>query len=315
MENEIMKCIDAGSEYCPCYLSETGSCLTCSRLQGRDVCDCDWTGVCIYNEYIFNGGSKAAPRRDMKCRIVFREEILEDYIVFEVEADKGFVLRCLRPGSYVFMRNSESERFYDVPLSLLAADYAKGTVSVGMRLISAKTRSLNDSGEYVTVRGPYRNGIIGLDGDMRNRKVLIIARGSGVSPAVFAYNLFKRNNAVDILLNDGELEKKLLMYINEDAGPESANIMIRNLDDADERERVSLMLKGKGYDDILVLGSDGFIESFRGLYKEIKESAGIAFSNNAVSCCGEGVCGACARLNKNGRRIPVCKCANREWYG
>ena len=29
-------CIDAGSENCPCLLAESGDCITCSRLKGKD---------------------------------------------------------------------------------------------------------------------------------------------------------------------------------------------------------------------------------------------------------------------------------------
>ncbi|NFG18899.1 sulfide/dihydroorotate dehydrogenase-like FAD/NAD-binding protein, partial [Clostridium botulinum] len=49
MEYEIKDCIDAGSEYCPCHLAETGDCILCSQLSGKKFCDCiNWKGVCIY---------------------------------------------------------------------------------------------------------------------------------------------------------------------------------------------------------------------------------------------------------------------------
>lgn len=344
MEKQIMKCIDTGSEYCPCYLSETGSCLTCSRLQGKDVCDCDWTGVCIYNEFILNGGKKAAPRKEMKCRIISKTAVLEDYIIFEVGVDKGFVIKCLRPGSYVFMRNAQTEHFYDVPLSLLAADYDRGSISVGVRIISAKTISLADSREFVMVRGPYRNGIIGLDPKMRGSKILITARGAGTASAVYGYNLLRENNHIDLLLSNGILEKKLLpKYISEDAERGSGNILIRDIQAAEERDKISLMIKNAGYDNIIVLGSNEFIEDFRKITEEsgadadkninisaeennseetelkseepMSAAGRIAFSNNNVSCCGEGICGACAHINKDGRRIPACKCASRKLLG
>ena len=42
MNINTYKCVDTGSENCPCELAVTGDCLTCSRLQGKDSCDCDW---------------------------------------------------------------------------------------------------------------------------------------------------------------------------------------------------------------------------------------------------------------------------------
>ena len=83
-----MKCIDAGTVNCPCYLAEYGKCLVCSRLGGsgacgtvcsggsglRDAgcgcdgnagtpaaCNCRWQGVCIYNEYLQNGYGAVPP--------------------------------------------------------------------------------------------------------------------------------------------------------------------------------------------------------------------------------------------------------------
>ena len=63
-------CIDAGSENCPCLLAESGDCITCSRLQGKDCCDCNWRGVCIYNEYIQNGKKINNRRESKKTRIL-----------------------------------------------------------------------------------------------------------------------------------------------------------------------------------------------------------------------------------------------------
>lgn len=55
MEQNFYDCIDCGTENCPCYLAATGDCLVCSRLAGKDYCDCNWKGVCIYNEFIQSG--------------------------------------------------------------------------------------------------------------------------------------------------------------------------------------------------------------------------------------------------------------------
>lgn len=64
MEYEIKDCIDAGSEYCPCHLAETGDCILCSQLSGKKFCDCiNWKGVCIYQEFIWNG-KKAKEERE-----------------------------------------------------------------------------------------------------------------------------------------------------------------------------------------------------------------------------------------------------------
>ena len=50
MFKETIDCIDAGSEFCPCHLAESGECILCSQLQGSHFCDClNWKGVFIKN--------------------------------------------------------------------------------------------------------------------------------------------------------------------------------------------------------------------------------------------------------------------------
>jgi hypothetical protein len=66
---KLLNCIDAGTENCPCYLAVTGDCLICSRLQGKDYCDCNWRGVCIYNEFMQGNGKVNNPRRDFEAEI------------------------------------------------------------------------------------------------------------------------------------------------------------------------------------------------------------------------------------------------------
>ena len=63
MIKEAIDCIDAGTEYCPCKLAESGECLICSQCQGECFCDClNWKGVCIYQE-LYNNGNKAKEGR------------------------------------------------------------------------------------------------------------------------------------------------------------------------------------------------------------------------------------------------------------
>lgn len=47
MDYEVIDCIDAGTEFCPCHLAEEGECILCSQLHGKCFCDCvNWKGVC-----------------------------------------------------------------------------------------------------------------------------------------------------------------------------------------------------------------------------------------------------------------------------
>lgn len=346
MQNQTVKCADAASENCPCLLAETGDCLVCSRMRGLNECDCDWTGVCIYNEFILNGKKRALPRAEEKLKIIktgfipdspekavsapepCTEKETGDYkeggfMIMEMDCTRGFALKCLNPGTHIFIRPAEREKYYDTPLSILAADRTAGTLTVCFRIISAKTKALAGcgAGDTVSVRGPFRNGITGLKRNMTGLRVLIAASGAGTVPAVFTSNLISGANRVDLLIDGGHAEKQLIrMYLSESGLSCPAEIHFRDF----SRELCCTddpaALSGYGsaaaffsgrkneYDEIIILGSDSFITFFRAA-AETFTSAHIACSNNAPMSCGEGICGACLCTQENGGRSPRCKCS------
>ena len=73
MDTNTYKCVDAGSENCPCDLAVTGDCLTCSRLLGKDVCDCDWKGSVFKRIYLQR---KEGQQPQKGKRVFHRVEIL-----------------------------------------------------------------------------------------------------------------------------------------------------------------------------------------------------------------------------------------------
>lgn len=46
-----MSCQDVVAGSCPCVLADIDECRYCSLLQGKEVCNCDWRGYCVYEWY------------------------------------------------------------------------------------------------------------------------------------------------------------------------------------------------------------------------------------------------------------------------
>ena len=78
-----------------------------------------------------------------------------------MRVQKGFAIRCMRPATYIFLRNPEFDSLYDVPVSILDVNLNDSTITVGIRVLSAKTKSLASAEDKILVRGPYRSGFIG----------------------------------------------------------------------------------------------------------------------------------------------------------
>lgn len=325
MRETVIRCTDTAGEYCPCALAETGDCLICSRLQGRDECSCDWTGICIYNDFVHNGMRCRNVRNENVCTVKDISFPAEDFAVMSIQCGRGMAGKCLEAGSYVFVRNESSRSYYDIPLSLLSADDINGNIVVGFRIISAKTKKLAsaEQGEKIVVRGPYRGGIKGLGRFGSNERILVAASGAGAVPAVFAYNILKKNNRTDLMIEDGIAERFITeKYLNCDADEIGvlSQEALKSSSGSDYEEflfsrdtfenEVSARMIMRNYDTVILLGGRCFTENMR---RTATACGNIktACSADIVYCCGEGVCGACVDYDENGKRVPSCKNGGR----
>jgi len=162
MEHNNIFCVDCGSENCPCYLSQTEDCLMCSRLQGKDYCDCNWKGVCIYNELMQNGGTINELRTAFRAPIKEKKSFACGITVFALKVGIGFAIKCSEPGSYIFVKGENEPSFYQTPISVMKSDMQNGVIYIAVQQVSAKSKMLIAAEDALIVRGVYRNGIIGL---------------------------------------------------------------------------------------------------------------------------------------------------------
>ncbi len=300
-------CIDAGSENCPCYLAVTGDCLVCSRLQGKDYCNCDWQGVCIYNEFIQGNKKVNNPRRDFEARIVERKFYKEDLVVFILDVGKGFAMKGGRPGSYLFVKGRNAADFYDIPISVMKADVEKGQIHLAVRIISSKTKTLILANEKLVIRGPYRNGVHGVATMIkkkgRSHRTLIVTRGMGIAPGIMASEEFSAKGNVDLVVDTEKINTQLIGDYLEPSG-----IQYLSLSDKDAAAGLERQMREKQYDNVILLASDHYIEKLGKIAKKVLPNADLAVSNNFRICCGEGLCGSCSVDFPSGETIKMCKC-------
>lgn len=309
MNYNSLDCIDAGSENCPCYLAVTGDCLLCTRLQNKQSCDCNWKGVCIYNEFIQGSKRVNNPRSDFQARIVEKKYYLDDLVVFTLEVGKGFAIKASRPGSFIFLKDNDSKSFYETPLCIMDTDINKGQLTVAVKIISAKTKTLADAEDSLTVRGVYRNGIIGIKEitgkDVKGKKILIIAKGIGLAPGMLSANYLWYKNRVDLVIDLDKISEELVSdYIGEGEGI----IKHLSLSDMEDRKELTDLLYREKYDSVIILTSDYYLKIIGDIVKKILPCAKIAMINNFKICCGEGICGACSVTDKDGDTFKMCKC-------
>ena len=120
------RCVDVGSEKCPCILMEAGQCYTC-RMCRDSVCACgeNWRGNCPYTIWLQQGGRVQEAPRVSKASILAVREYAPHLSVVTLSVPRGFAQRCRALGTYIIVESLG----WQIPLSVLRSSYAAGTAS------------------------------------------------------------------------------------------------------------------------------------------------------------------------------------------
>lgn len=305
-------CIDSGTENCPCYLAATGDCPVCSRLHGKEYCDCLWNGVCIYNEFVQNNYKVNNPRKDFTARIISKEQYSEDLYLITLDVGRGFALKAAAPGSYVFLQAPGLAEYYHAPISVMSVSTDIGYITVLVKSISAKTKALCNEEEKLVVRGVYRGGLCGMSlitgrfgRIIQGSKVLILTKGVGFAPAVNFINWAGSTAEIEVISDGDKISPKII----EDFLPKSLvrDYTIGSLQEWLDHGLNERILTGS-YTAVVVLASDYYISEIRSLVLQAPTPPHFVCSNNVNICCGEGICGACSCVDSQGNVCKRCKC-------
>lgn len=287
---ESQLCVDAGGPHCPCYLAEVGRCINCGLLSVVQECVCEWTGSCIYSELFWNGNLSKGPRSTYLASDVERTQIGGGAFVLSLELPEHLATELTAPGSYVFLRPATYPEHFYTPISVMKVKGCK--VDFAIQVEGPKTVALNREKGAISVRGPFGSGIIGLENlKMPAKNALVIGKGIAQGAAMHtAGYLIGRNVDTTVALGPGPVGRIF--------GPDWANEIVANrliLDKkADHnREDLSDVLRLCHFDLVVSSGPDVQHKMVYGLVKRLSAATRLAFTNNSMMCCGEGICGAC----------------------
>lgn len=208
-----------------------------------------------------------------------------------------------QPGAYIFIRNKESNHFFDTPMSIMDSDPINKTIKLAVQVHGVKTKTINDVKDTILIRGPYWNGIYGLEHlkKTQNSKCLFLARGVAQAPALLVIkHLLTHNNKIDVLLDSGSINHEFITEGND------VNIIGRyDLLNEDTHEAILDLLQNGGY-DLIFIGTSDYLRDKITNIPEMNNRKIVVTNNNAI-CCGEGICGSCVVYDLNGVPIKTCK--------
>ncbi|NFM46588.1 sulfide/dihydroorotate dehydrogenase-like FAD/NAD-binding protein [Clostridium botulinum] len=306
-------------ETCPCHLAETGDCILCSQLSGKKFCDCiNWKGVCIYQEFIWNGKKAKEERETYLGKIIKKDNIEDKTIVLTISLSHKLCQQLVYPGSFVFLRNKNDSGFYDAPISIMDVDTEENFIKVAIEIRGVKTKtiaSLNKNDD-ILVRGPFWNGVLGLKNVYmtKNGASLLISRGIGQAPLVpVMKKLYSNGNKIIAIIDNSGYENILIKDYLELYNTEVIELNTLKAGELTEelKDKLKEILDKEDINIIHCSAQDIII------YKLIEFLDGkvpISSSNNAKMCCGEGVCGTCTVRYKGHIVKRLCKVQTEPKY-
>lgn len=330
-------CADVGTVNCPCPLAETGDCLICSRLSGKEKCDCRWAGVCIYNEYIQNDRIIRNRRKNEEVPILKKIGYGDDIIVIVLKVSRGFALTAAQPGSFVFINGKSKSEFSNLPVSVMKADVEKEQIWLALKVISGKTKAIAEERDSLMLRGVYRSGLLGEgtaglaedvgirsiqhEGQPRRKRWLVITKGIGFAPAVNLLRWAGGRIDADIVIDREKVGEEIVgdyLKTDEISSDEGGHLSIKmaSLQEAvnvfpheNHHGRESLLLgrySADFYDRVFIFASDYYIGTLAEAMNIPAHK--LIFCNNFRMCCGEGICGACGHFCGKDKVDKMCKC-------
>lgn len=299
-------CIDAGSQYCPCHLAKTENCLICSMMQGKEICDCRWQGICVYQEYMWADG-KIEERKTIPASVVEKNFLTDKLVIIKIFIPLDSLVRELnQPGTFVFLRSEGSPEYYDVPLCVMDIDESNKILSFAVNIVGPKTKAIIMSDSMVLMRGPYWNGLLGLKHikSSYSKHWLIIGRGIGQASIISVVkNLLRGNNNITVLLDSGTLKINIAEGELKKIGVIPQEFELNN---AFYKKRLREIIEKNAVDFVYSSGSDIQHMFIQNILNKLSRRIPLIASNNHQLCCGEGICGSCETLI-DGELIHFCK--------
>ncbi|VFQ45464.1 sulfide/dihydroorotate dehydrogenase-like FAD/NAD-binding protein [Desulfoluna butyratoxydans] len=297
------ECIDAGTEFCPCYLAEVGECTVCTLLQGKEVCACNWSKVCIYQRYLRNGSKAVKRKQTVLCDIADSQRIEDGIYLKKIAVSRAMARSLNHPGSYVFVRGLTERSFFDAPMAIVASDIMEGTVTLAFHVTGPKTRLLERSPLRLFLRGPYWNGLQGNRAveSVRDARCLVVTGGmSQASVPLVIKRLLAHGNKVTLLVNtpgpffiSGYLPDDVIVR----KGPLHGSQGQATMEQLPDKESIAFAFSA---------GSTPQHDLVTAFLERHCPGAGLAVSNNHTFCCGEGICGSCM-VTMGDKSVRSCK--------
>lgn len=240
------QCSSYGSDDCPCVLSTLKECLVCSHLQGKELCDCQWSKYCVFINYLHDKKDFRQAHQDVLVPVRYLNMGTHGYRVFLSAPEP--VISGARNLHYVLLKGGPRDEM-EIPAVMLTAYPGHG-------IISLAARPRNEAGKDLLLNTSSLNlchstktaiaGLASLQGFSR-KNVLVVADDFGLLLAdELVCNHLLPGNRVSVLLGDD------LPVVTQKLEETGVDYRVARQDSS---PLLSMMLQEKRYDVCVSLGT------------------------------------------------------------
>lgn len=307
-------CVDRGSDRCPCILMESGQCYSCEMVS-KGVCSCreNWKGTCPYTEYL-QQNKKISPKLKERTFIICQIKSFSPTLsVITLKVPMAYGMKCKELGAFLMIKWKD----WFLPISVLSVemDYEEkqGYLSLAVNASGPKTIGVLKQaviGESMTVKGPFFSGILNKEKFKGNALSIVIAKGMAVMPLI---NIKEKigKNLLSFKLDKSKLPEEFLEHYLSDVDYDLVDFSEEIYDVAEGvREDYGYCYSGETVRPNLFLMVSPYFEE-KLLRLTSFDSKSIITPNHSNLCCGEGVCGSCAYVDRDGKVVKACKCTEK----
>lgn len=303
-------CVDLGSDKCPCVLMEAGQCYSCNMIK-KGKCDCNglWQGVCPYTEYMLKNKKIVRPVAERKYVISRIKSFSPNLSVLTLETPLGFGLKCKEMGTFLMIKWQN----WFVPISVMRVledfENQNSYVDIAVSATGPKTIGVLKNamvGQEMIVKGPFFSGLINRDIYNKNSNAIIIAKGIAIMPLI---NIKERltGKIKGFKLDKSKLPTEFLNEYLVDLDYSTVDLEKDSFEVAEElKEIYGYSYKDNNKPNLFMMVSPYYEEK---LLKLTGFGKGMIIApNHSNMCCGEGYCGSCSWMNRDGVTVRRCKC-------
>lgn len=304
-------CIDINTDHCPCLLADTNHCVFCSHLKGENLCNCNWTGTCIYYEKQWQSKKRelfyTSTRSETNAPPAKKYKLAPQIYYLELAVMPSMAQSLDKAGAYVFLRRDGDPEYFSFPVGVMGVQ--GDCLQLVIEAVGPKSTRVLEWNGKITVRGPYGNGIFGqpwID-NTKSSNVVLISGGMGQPPAMPVARKLRSNDCtVTAIVAPGKTGHCFITPWLQELGIEVVEVpslrqkgmpILRNL----------LADAGRRPDLVVSAGSDEQHYGVIAAMQDVNINLPMAATNNSTMCCGEGICGSCEKMTCHNKIIKTCK--------